>query len=485
MMCTIITKGLEDKQQHMAATKVKKYWGYAALLAWGAVILTLGILRMTPYGIDEVAARSLILDWSIVDRVANPIAFFGIPDFRLLLLAPAAVYWTGSIMAAKVWMMLLAFAAVTLLYRWSRKHLGDETALVASGIVLIAPFWLLQIEALSAGPLLILLITFGAWLDGRYLESGRVLGGWYFMHMVVVAAVVSLHPAGLAYPLAVAWLWRGRNEDKRRQRDMYIGLGLATIFILLMWAGWKELAWFSNPFTVLGQTAAAGFSLEPKGSWWLASFIGILFLLTVGFSLTKLRENLVGLSLFIAVFTGGIAADASWGLILMIFTLYYGLSLLIDWNDSFSGQGLFAKRGVVMVLGLILGNAFLLADKTHRQAVMNEQLDSKNELIRMLSFELESMQEKKTDQDSGELRIASEWPGRTMLVLRRPILPLPPSVLSDERMTKAVQELDMLLFSPDLESNANLINAIANRTDITKTLIREKGGVVVGVVRTK
>ena len=63
-------------------------WGILAMIVWGGVILALGLVRFTPYGLDEGAARGLLLNWSIVDAIANPVVIFGLPDLRALFFVP-------------------------------------------------------------------------------------------------------------------------------------------------------------------------------------------------------------------------------------------------------------------------------------------------------------------------------------------------------------------------------------------------------------
>ena len=94
----------------------QRYWGYLALCLWGA--LTFQLLHKTPFGIDEGAARSLLLIWSVVDQIANPVVTLGVPDFRVVFLAPIGYLWTGSLMAAKVFSLLLMAAATWTFHTW-------------------------------------------------------------------------------------------------------------------------------------------------------------------------------------------------------------------------------------------------------------------------------------------------------------------------------------------------------------------------------
>ena len=62
-----------------------RYWVFLALLVWGGAILALHMLRLDTYGVNEGAARALLLSWSIVDQVVNPTVVMGFHDFRALL----------------------------------------------------------------------------------------------------------------------------------------------------------------------------------------------------------------------------------------------------------------------------------------------------------------------------------------------------------------------------------------------------------------
>ena len=118
----------------------------------------------------------------MADHVVNPIVVFGLPDLRVLLFAPLGIYWTGSIIAVKVFTSLIAFAASLLLYRWARRTMGEEVALIGTGLLLIAPLTFSQINSVGIGPFLLLLFALGhgwttnivkssvSWEDGTSLN---------------------------------------------------------------------------------------------------------------------------------------------------------------------------------------------------------------------------------------------------------------------------------------------------------------------------
>ena len=154
--------------------------GYIALIvlvAWAAILLSTGLIRFGVVGIEEGSAKNLLLLWSLVDRVASPVGTYGSPDLRALLYLPPAIYWPGSVTATKVFTILLTFAAIFILFKWSKKEESDS-ALIASAVLLICPLTIVQIDTLGAGPYLLLSFALGYWLDIRYREKGRQTNEW-------------------------------------------------------------------------------------------------------------------------------------------------------------------------------------------------------------------------------------------------------------------------------------------------------------------
>src|SRR3569623_261194 len=205
---------------------LNRYWGIIVLLIWGGALLGLGLLRTAPYGLDEGAARGLLLIWSIFDKIVNPIVTLGIPDFRALLFIPLGAYWPGSLLAAKIITVVLAFIAVTLFYRWSSRTADAEAALIASTLLLIAPQFINEIDSIDTGVYLLFALAVGNWLNTTYRTAQRAFSGWFFMQLLWVGITITLHPAGLAYPLVLGWAWYKDPLDPRQpRRRVHGGLG--------------------------------------------------------------------------------------------------------------------------------------------------------------------------------------------------------------------------------------------------------------------
>ncbi len=137
-----------------------RYLGYFAIALWGA--LTLLLLRPDMYSLNEGAAKALLLSWSIADQVASSVITFGTPDLRALLFLPIGFLWTGSVFAAKVATVLLTGMAAWILYSWKLRSAGGEQALLGSGLLLIAPVTLAQIDSLSPGIYLLAAFALGS-----------------------------------------------------------------------------------------------------------------------------------------------------------------------------------------------------------------------------------------------------------------------------------------------------------------------------------
>ncbi len=222
-----------------------QYLGYLVLFFWGLV--TLFLLRQDPYLLDEGAAQSLLLSWSIADQVASSVVTFGAPDLRFVLYLPIGILWTGSFFAAKVFTILLLAFTTWLLFVWQKQRTDDECALLACGLLILSPLSLAQIDSLSPGIFLLLSFVLGAWLDKSYRLSLRSFGGWYFAQLFICSLSVSLHPAGLAYPISLLWSWYKDPINPKQQRFFFIGVSIVVLITLLIKAGWGSFGFDAKP----------------------------------------------------------------------------------------------------------------------------------------------------------------------------------------------------------------------------------------------
>jgi len=449
------------------------YWAALVLIGWGAVVLSTHSLRFDGFGIDEAAARALLLNWSVSDRVISTVFVFGLPDLRCLMFLPLGLYWPGSLLAAKVFTLIMAFLATYALYRWSHRRVGGEAALIAAGLFLISPGLLSQIDSIGSGPYLLLAFAVGAWLDHRYRQAQRPLGGWFFIQLLLIAFVVSLHPMGLAYPLALVLNWHRNPVDERQQKHLYIGVILAITFEFILRMGWGGgLDWLQNPLPYL-QSAIGGSMLAGTDFGLIVAVLAAALLLI---ALIPVRRQLTGdillSSLVLATIVGLFSGDANWGLVAMATLLFIGTPGLIAVNEAFPGHGLMAKRGLVLGLTFLLSLLFLQADKAHYLRVEGDQLGDVDQLILALVDEIK-------DTPVDDTLVMSQWPGKTMLVIKRPVLPLPPNFADGETLLKNIKGVSHLMFDPFSPENHQLRTNLSQISTRTETLTLQKDGVII------
>jgi hypothetical protein len=455
------------------ASIANRYWGYAVLGAWAGLVLSLGLLRFDPHGIDEPAARALLLAWSVAGKIASTVFVLGLPDLRTVLFAPLAIYWPGSIVAAKSFQLLIIAAMATLLYRWSRRDAGDETALLATGLLLFAPVTIAEADALGAGPYILLSFAAGAWLDGRYRDAGRPLGGWYFLQLSLIMFAASIHPAGLVYGLGLAWRWKTQPLDRKTQRHMLLGIAAALIIILIMRLGWPALSWLANPVTSIYQAILGRETASGALPWMIGgALLGVILLIAIR-ERRRLKDDFMRQMMMGGLVLGLASADHAWGMLAIAALLYLGTPFLLRFNKSAGGEGLIGQRGIVLGLLFMTLIVFTQADKAHRYAIAQNLLPPADDLIMRFGTEIED-----TEKDQPFLTM-SQWPGKTMLVLRRAVLPLPPPYPDAETLLAKIKGVKYLLFDPKDPANKSLAKNLAEATGAAETMMVEEGGVAI------
>jgi hypothetical protein len=450
-------------------------WAVALLCVWGGAILWLGLVSFTPFGLDEGAALALLLNWSAADQAATPVTTFGGPDFRALLFIPLGLYWSGSMVAAKVFTLLVTFGAMMLLYRW-RLHSEDphreEAALIATGLLLIAPITLGLADSMGTGPYLLALFGLGWLLDRKYRASEHSISSLYFLQTLLVAITVTLHPIGLAYPLALAWRWQVDAKSERQKRQVWIGIAVATGIILAMQTGWVALNWLENPLTSLSYALLGNRSADPAQLSALPGLIpAILLLVVLVKSARQLLNDLFGTTLLLALLLGLFIADTNWALIALAVLLHFGVPLLIRANLALgSKMGFVGQRGLVMVLLLITATVFMQADRAHAVRLESGLLSPQDELIQALMPE--------AAKPDTRFLAASQWPARTMLACRADVLPLPPAAADGPAQLAMIKGITHVIFDHNDPDNTQLAANFRDITGATQTLARQPGGVI-------
>jgi len=446
-----------------------RYWGLASLV--GLTVIYLALFRYDDYGIDEGAARALLLNWSIVDQIANPVSFLGAPDLRALLFIPLDFHWAGDLIAAKVLTLFLMLGLALTLHHWAEEHLGSEVALIGTGLLMIAPVSVMQVDAIGKGPYLLLAFYLGYWFEARYRDSKRHIPGDYFTLLIAVALAVSLHPAGLALPAAIAWHSWKNPIGKEKWRNLLIGLAIITILFPIIRWGWPELNWWSDPLPLLGTIFTGPQFTVTSASWSLGLLVSGLLLMTFAFGFRKFTLDVFSLSLALSVLLGCIAPDGGWVLLSLALLLYFGTSLTISLNRKIKWRhGLVGERGMVIILIFLISTAFMLTDRHIRYTARHEIYSNTDAVIKRLAAE--------AADHSKPFLAASQWPGRTMLACKREVFPLPHAAKNPETLRSSIRGITHLAFDFKAPRNRALASQTAMLSDALETLELMPGGVI-------
>ncbi|MDE2622065.1 MAG: hypothetical protein KGM83_02605 [Betaproteobacteria bacterium] len=461
-----------------------RYWGYVSLALWA--IVTLLLLRHSPYVLDEGGAKALLLDWSIGDQVASSVVTLGLPDMRVILWLPLGFLWPGQIMAAKVTLIaVLAWTAYGL-YAWRRQVGSEEVALLGTGLLLIAPVSLQQVDTLSPGILLLAIFTAGFWMDRTYRAAPRPFGGLYFAQLVFCAFAVSLHPAGIAYPLSLAWAWRANPVDRNQQRYFYVGIALVSCLALLLRWGWHDLGAWQNP---LRQAATWITSIDLEsveldtGEWAVGVVLTGLVVMLLIWQRRMYWNDLLGRSLWWGVVLGALQCDASWGFLAVALLCYGGFEWLLKPREVIAGKGFFLQRGWVLFLLLILSTFFMRGDRAWYEQGKGQVMTAQDQIIRQFADDVDrtrvAAEEKRLPMP--RVRVASQWPARTMIACRCDALPLPPAAKDPETQLTIMRGLTHLIFVPNEQKNIGLVQNLSQLGTEIQTVSLQPGGVILKV----
>lgn len=426
------------------------------------------LLRYDNYGIEEGAARALLINWSIVHRIANPIAFFGVPDLRAILFIPLDLHWAGSLPAAKVFTMLFLFAAVLMMHRWSAVRDDEEVAMLASGLLLISPICLMQIDAIGSGVYLLFGFISIFFLHGRLRSSADGVPSDFFLLMLLVAFVVSLHPIGMAAPIALLIAWRRIGRHRRRRLIMAAITATATGVALLRW-GWSGMEDPGAIPSVLGDIWLGPPMIHPPHLW-LGYLIGLLLLAALVAIPIWRRLDLMAGMLLVAGLIGLYHPDHAWALVVAAFFYYLGIPVLIRLNSRIGGGGMAGQRGLVLLVVALVAMLCSQSGKAMSR-IRTEGLKSPTDLLISV-----------VARDAADLHrpflAASQWPGRTMLATRRDVFPLPPADGDVERFKRNIAPLTHILFDERNPAQRPLVESLATVTGAWETVAITEGGVV-------
>jgi hypothetical protein len=467
-------------------------------MVWALAFVML--LDRNAYGIAEYTARNILLLWSVADQVPTPIVTLSVPDFRALFVAPAGLLVPGSLLAVKCAALLIWLGGNIALFRWRTQNAATaESALPACGLTLISPLGIAAINSLSPAPFLVLCLVLGAWADQLYGQVRTRFGGWYFAQLFVCAALANLHPAGLAFPVWLAWRWlrqhRHPDEDQniipgRERTHLLIGIVFATVCGALLAQGWHERAVFHNPLTAL----ATLIDLQPDAGA-IALLPGVLGLIlviaTIVVNRRSLRHDGLGAPLTLTWIMALPFADDTFAVLSLLLILYWGFASLMQVRLPLPGAFV-AQRGLAFAVLLVACTGFLALDRgrfsaQHHPAELSAQDALIDDLSRRVQDESAALPAQpgmvsKTEKARRSIRVASQWPGRTMLACQCNVLPLPPALPDSTRFVANLQGIRYLIFDPRDQQNRALSQAFSVvGPEIVQTLSLDTGGALLAI----
>jgi len=496
----MLPQQLEEAAVKARGTTVNKWFdrlptrwlAVPAIVAWA--IAAIFLLEKRPYGLDEGGARAVGLLWSVAQQVATPIVTLGVPDFRAAWLAPVGILLPGSIVAARILALLLLLAAALLLFRRRAAQGEGEGALCAAGLLLLAPGSLLQVDTIGAGPFLLISLVPGAMLFERHRDEPVTFGGAYFGLLLLCAAAASLHPAGLALPARVLAHWARRARPDASPQPSYggsprlhilIGVPLVTLAGVFLTKHWQFANWLGNPLDALAVlvpfvTQAASAALR-----WIVglAIAGAILATVIPRRNEAMRDPLLGI-MALAFVLGLLAADGAWAFLAFALLLFWGFPSLLGRSPAPAG-GIDLQRGLAFAVLLVACTLFLVTDRARFEHVRaGGTLDSQDEVIESLATTIArgGKPSEASVANTGP-RVASQWPGRTMVACACGALPLPPSLEDQDRFLRNLRGLDYVLFDPREPSLSGLARNFAGiGGDRVETTTLLPGGVLLHVL---
>jgi hypothetical protein len=251
----------------------------------------------------------------------------------------------------------------------------------------------------------------------------------------------------------------------------------------LLTFGWHHIEWLSNPVISLSGLLSGPANQEEFGAFGWARGLGVLVILIV--VIWKQARNLwidfLGRTLLIAIITGFPAGDQTWSVMALTICLYWGLPLLLPTNST---NGFFAQRGMALLLLFVLSTTFMLADKSQHELILSGYLSPRDNLIKSLAentnFGIDATGQSHTKKKP--IRVASQWPGLTMLACKCDALPLPPPAKDSETLLAMLRSFNYLIFDPRDTKNSSLSQNLASvNAGKFETIALQKGGVIIEI----
>jgi len=440
-----------------------RHFGLLALCILAFIYMAL--FRYDAYGIEEGAARALLINWSIIDHVANATPLFGFPDLRAIMFIFLDLHWAGSLPAAKVFTLFMLLGTALMLYRWSEANDSSEVATMATAMLLISPVTIMQTDSISPGVFLLFCFATAFWMNNAFQKAIRTMSASFFVLILMSTFAVSLHPMGVALPIALTLLWLPKknllshnptaSDDEKEQaldkrRNLFVGLAITTSLLLFVRWGWSGLEKSSDHLASLGAILTGSPILQSTPPVGFGLIIASLLGFVIAIYIYRRYFELFSMTLVIACLIGLFQPDTSWALMTLACVLFLGLPMLIAAHRRTGIQNIIGQRGLVILLVIVFTSICTSADKHYRTI---SQLMLKSDTDNLLASAAHIARNHDID-----FIMASQWPARTMLATKRDVLPLPPQrILQDaDIFIEKTASVTHFMFNPNSAENAAL-----------------------------
>jgi len=283
-----------------------------------------------------------------------------------------------------------------------------------------------------------------------------------------VALVVSMHPVGLAAPIALLIAWQ-RIDHHRRQRLVMIGVTVSMLVMVVVRWGWSGMEGVSSIPQVL-TSIWLGSPLIHAPHDWVGYLIGALLLLALVAVPIWRRLDVMSGTLLLAAAIGLYHPDMVWAMMVMVLLYYLGVPSLIALNSRIGSQSVMGQRGVVLLVITVVALLCMQSLKQMAQIRTSGVMVASDRLISVLADD--------AALEDQPFMAASQWPGRTMLACRRDVFPLPPASEDIEKFRHNIQPLSHIAFDYQRPERQALAHSLAAVNPEWETVAITDGGVV-------
>ncbi|NNM68482.1 MAG: hypothetical protein HKM00_00660 [Gallionella sp.] len=291
----------------------------------------------------------------------------------------------------------------------------------------------------------------------------------------------------MAYPLALLWAWY-RNPLDEKQRNYFIGgVSFVVLLALALTSGWVHVGWFMNPVVSLSGMFLGGVSGANEVGvlrWVVGVWVLLVLLWVLWKQVGDLWTDFLGRILLIALVIGILTGDEIFAMVALTICLYWGLPLLL-YRPKHSNAGFWGQRGMVLLLTMIVATVFMVVDKGRYQQVLSGYLSPRDSIIKVLAEDSGNFLNEEPNSDGSAkktIRVASQWPGLTMLACRCDALPLPPNAKDGDALLAMLRGVDYMIFDPHNPANGSLSHNLATMgAGAVETVDLQQGGVIVEI----